>query len=404
MSQNLSDYRFVAKAMPNENARPREMSRTMAPHPLSYMELPYDPEYTLYNSRLTPEYLSHANDDDMYWAVRTGVIFRNTGELAIEFSGPDATTLLNRVFPRDVTSLKVGRCAYQFACYHDGGMINDGVLLRLAEDRFWMAQADGDLFKWYKAAAEGLDVKIHDPDVWISQIQGPRSLDVLAEVLDGGMPDPFRYFDCMEVTIANQKCWISRSGFSNELGWEVYLLPNTDIRAIGDKITQIGAKFDMLLTATPVFRARRIEAGLLNAGSDFDATTTPFDAGLGGFVQFGEHDFIGRKALEAAPRESRTWGMRLNTDGVAALGRTITQDGKVIGRVCTSGYSPYQGCGVCIVRMDDAKHGPKTVVDVALLDGSLCQGTLCTMPMYDAERLIPRGKLVDIPTKRIAAK
>ena len=99
MSQNLSDFRFVAKAMPNENARPREMSRTMAPHPLSYMELPYDPEYTLYNSRLTPEYLSHANDDDMYWAVRTGVIFRNTGELAIEFSGPDATTLLNRVSP-----------------------------------------------------------------------------------------------------------------------------------------------------------------------------------------------------------------------------------------------------------------------------------------------------------------
>ena len=403
MTINLSDFRFVAKAISNKGHRPRELARTMPAHPLSYMELPFDPEYTLYNSRLTPEALNTASDDEMYWAVRSNVIFRNTGELPIEISGPDAETLLNTIFTRSVSKIKPGRCSYQFACYHDGGMITDGVLLRLAEERFWMAQADGDLFSWYKAHAEGLDVVISDPNIWVSQIQGPKSLELLSALLDGNLPDPFRYFDCAEVSIAGQTCWISRSGFTNELGWEVYLLPETDIAAIGDKIMSIGAKFDILLTGTPVFRARRIEAGLLNAGSDFGADTTPFEAGLGNFVDFDDRDFIGRKALEVADKSSRTWGMRV-TGGIAQLGQVMRVGKTIVGRVCSSGYSPYQGCGVCIVRMDDPSMGPGTKVKVLCADGSTQQGELCTLPMYDEERLIPRGKRIAIPNRPITAE
>jgi aminomethyltransferase len=166
---------------------------------------------------------------------------------------------------------------------------------------------------------------------------------------------------------------------------------------------EVGSAFDILLTGTPVFRARRIEAGLLNAGSDFGAETTPFEAGLGGFVEFDDRDFVGRKALEAADKSCRTWGMRV-TGGVAQLGRVMTIDGRPVGRVCSSGYSPYQGCGVCIVRMDDPAQGPGTQVDVLCADGSTQTGELCTLPMYDADRLIPRGKLVDIPTSPIAAQ
>lgn len=402
LSPEITSVRFVVKALPNQGARPREFAHSMAPHPLCYQELPYDPEYTLYNDRLTPEALSNASDDEMYWKVRTEVVLRHTGELPIEISGPDAETLLNRVFTRDVSKVRAGRCSYQFACYHDGGMINDGVLLRLAQDRFWMAQADGDLFSWYKAHAHGLDVRVHDPNVWISQIQGPRSLEVLEAVLDGPMPEPFRYFDCAEVSVAGQPCVISRSGFSNELGWEVYLLPETDIPAIGDHILEIGEGFGMIITGIPVFRARRIEAGLLNAGSDFGADTTPFEAGLGAFVELDHREFVGRAALERASRACRTWGMRV-TGGVARLGRTITMDERVVGRVCSSGYSPYQACGVCIVRMDDAAHGPGTTANVEGTLGTRLDAELCTLPMYDADRLIPRGRLVDIPSRPIVA-
>ena len=402
MNSDLSSLRFVTKAIPNMGARPRELSHTMVPHPLSYQELPFDPEYTLYNNRLTPESLNHVTEDEMYWKVRTEVIFRHTGELPIEISGPDAESLLNRLFTRDVSKVKVGRCSYQFACYHDGGMITDGILLRLAQDRFWMVQADGDMFSWYKAHAHGLDVKISDPNVWVSQIQGPHSIEVLKSVASN-LPDPFRYFDLTEVTIAGQKAIISRSGFSNELGWEIYLMPDTDIAAIGDHILKVGETFGMTLTGAPVFRARRIEAGLLNAGTDFDDETTPFEVGLGHMVEFDHRDFIGREALEKAERACRTWGMRV-TDGVAILGRAIKVDDQVTGRVCSSGWSPYQGCGVAFVRMDDPTQGPGTHVQVEGIDGSVLEGELCTLPMYDKNRLIPRGKLVDIPTQPIPKK
>jgi aminomethyltransferase len=183
----------------------------------------------------------------------------------------------------------------------------------------------------------------------------------------------------------------------------VYLLPETDIAAIGDKIMSVGAEFNILLTGTPVFRARRIEAGLLNAGSDFGADTTPFEAGLGNFIDFDDRDFIGRKALENADKSSRTWGMRV-AGGVSQLGRVIWMGETVVGRVCSSGYSPYQGCGVCIVRMDNLSIGPGKKVHVLCTDGSTQEGELCSLPMYDEERLIPRGKLVDIPNHSIASE
>jgi aminomethyltransferase len=194
---------------------------------------------------------------------------------------------------------------------------------------------------------------------------------------------------------------VTRSGFTNELGWEFYLTPDIDITAVGDHILAVGEPFGMIITASGVFRARRIEAGLLNAGSDFDGTTTPFAAGLGGFVDFDKGDFIGRAALLDADRSCRTWGLRTN-GGVADLGDTVfisdeSVEGRPVGRVCSSGWSPFQQCGVAIVRMGDTTFGPGAAVDVECADGEVRSGELCAVPMYDPERLIPRGKLVEIP-------
>ena len=190
MHASLKKLRFSVKPIPVEGDRPLELARTMAVHPLTYQELPYDPEYSLYAGRLTIEKLSNATPDEMYWKARQEIIFRHTGEHPYQIAGPDALALLQRIFPRDVSKVKTGRCSYQFACYDDGGMITDGLLLRVADDVFWFAQADGDLFSWYKAHAIGLDVTISDPDVWVSQIQGPRSMELLEHLLDSDMPSP----------------------------------------------------------------------------------------------------------------------------------------------------------------------------------------------------------------------
>lgn len=398
MSEELRDLRFVVKPLPGEGVRPNDMATsTMKVHPLTYLELDHDPEYTLYNHRLTPARLNNATPDEMYWKVRREVVLRNTGELPIEIKGPDAEALLNRVFTREISNVRTGRCSYQFACFHDGGMITDGVLLRLDDDRFWMTQADGDIFSWYKAHAEGLEVEVFDPEVWVSQVQGPRSLDVLGEVVDGTYPEPFRYFDLAETTIAGQPVVISRSGFTNELGWEVYLGPGIDHAAVGDRIMEAGRPYGMIITSIEAFRPRRIEAGLLNAGTDFDATTTPFQAGLGAFVDMDKDDFIGKAALSRADKGRTVWGMRVD-GGIARLGRVISRDGVPAGRVTSSGWSPFQDCGVAIVRLDEAGLGPGTVFEVDCMDGSRRRGEICDLPMYDEAREIPRGKLTAVPS------
>lgn len=306
MNSPDTNLTFSVIATPAEDARPNELARTMAPHPLIYQEIPHNPNYTIYNRRLASVSMTTTSADEVYWMVRRKAILRHTGELPLEICGPDAEKLLNLVFTREIGEVKPGRCSYQFACYDDGGMITDGVLVRLSETRFWYVQAEGDLFSWLKAHARSMDVEISDPGIWVSQVQGPDSLKVLQATLDEDYPEPFRYFDVAEVSIAGQKVTLTRSGFTNELGWEFYLEPDIDIRAVGDRILESGKPFGMVPTSAEAFRTRRIEAGLLNAGSDFDENVDPFSAGLGHLVNFEKATFIGKEALLGKEKNRRT--------------------------------------------------------------------------------------------------
>jgi aminomethyltransferase len=210
------------------------------------------------------------------------------------------------------------------------------------------------------------------------------------------MPDPWRYFDWAEVSMAGQQVIISRTGFTNELGWEIYFRPENDIEMLGDLILEEGTKMGMILTATPGFRGRRIEAGLLSAGQDFSRYTTPFAVGLGRFIDFDCGDFVGRDALLKADRTCKSWGIRVE-GGIALRGRTLFQDGVGIGRVTSSTWSPYQVCGIGIVHLDADAQGPGDSVEVDCTDGTRHRAELCTLPMYDAKGEIVRGIDTRIP-------
>ena len=398
MNKTLNNLRFTVKPSISEGERALELARTIGVHPLTYQELPFDPEYSIYAGRLTPEKLSNATAEEMYWKVRRELIFRHTGEHPYEISGPDALKLLQKIFPRDISKVKKGRCSYQFACYHDGGMITDGILLRIDDDTYWFAQADGDMFSWYKAQAEGLNVKIVDPNVWVSQIQGPRSMELLDILTKTNISSNWKYFDCKEVNILGEKIIISRSGFSNELGWEIYFRQENDIEKLGDLILKEGSKMGMIITATPVFRCRRIEAGLLSAGQDFTNKTDPFSVGLGRFVDLEKDNFIGKEALKNSNKKCRTWGLRVEK-GTAMKGKNLRISGKIVGEITSSTWSPYQVCGVGIVRMQNNNMGPGTVVDVNCTNGKIQKGELCELPMYDPNGDIVRGKNKEIPNK-----
>lgn len=368
----------------------------MSRHPYFDIERPLGPHYTVYNRRFMACALDSQTAEEGYWLLRRKAAVLNTGEYPLQFEGPDAERLLNRLFTKDIAKLKPGRCGYGLPCYEDGCLITDGVLLRLAGDKFWYAQADGDFYGWARAHAAGLDVSITDPDVFVSQVQGPASLDILAAAAEDGVPEKFSYFATTSVRFGGQEVVISRTGYTNELGWEYYTEPHHDAEALWAHLSAAGAPFGMAIHGLDSMNIRRIEAGILNANSDFDASMTPFEAGLGRFVDAEKADFLGKAALATAPRGVRLMGVAC-PDGEPVIGGVVAQGGDEIGVVTAGVISPFLKSGIGYVRLADASHAAEEAVEIQCRDGAMRPGRLVETPFYDKAAEIPRGKRVDIP-------
>lgn len=371
----------------------------MSRHPYHAIEAPLGPHYTVYNRRYMAVCFDKVSTEDGYWLLKQKAALLNTGEWPIQFKGPDAEKLLNNLFTKDISKVKPGRCGYGLACDDTGGLIVDGVLLRLSEDLFWYAQADGDFFNWAKAHARGLNVEISDPQVYVSQVQGPNSLKILEAACDDGkLPSPFRYFGIARVNLGGQEIVITRTGYTNELGWEFYTEPHHDAEALWSHLGKAGEPFGLSIFGLDSMHIRRIEAGILNAGSDFDASITPFEAGIGRFVDMEKDDFIGKAALEKAPRGSRAIGLKCPL-GEPQIGGAVLIDGQIAGRVTAGALSPYLKHGIGLALMDQADLSAGTAVEINCIDGQIHPGELHNTPFYDPESEIARGKRIDIPER-----
>jgi len=329
---------------------------SLSRHPYHEIERPLGPHYCVYNRRLMACCFDDRSTVDGYWLLRQNVAVLNTGEFPLQFRGPDAERLLDKLFTKDITKVRVGRCGYGLACYEDGGLLVDGILLRLEDDCFWYAQADGDFYSWARAHAVGMDVEISDPEVYVSQAQGPKALDFLAAACDDGMPEPFGYFGIARVMLGGQEVVITRTGYTNELGWEYYTEPHHDAEALWKHLSTVGRDFGLEIFGLDAMHIRRIEAGILNAGSDFDYTTTPYDVGLGKFVDEDKDDFVGKEALAKASRQTRLHGVQC--DAEPHIGATVRIDGVDAGHVTAGAISPYLKHGIGIVRMNKSDHQP----------------------------------------------
>ena len=366
-------------------------------HPYHHIERPYGPHYCVYNRRQMACCFDDLDTEDGYWLLRQKAAVLNTGEFPLQFKGPDAERLMDKLFTKDMTELRPGRCAYGLACYEDGGLLVDGIVLRLEADLFWYAQADGDFYSWARAHASGMDVEISDPKVFVSQVQGPTSLKILEAACDHGMPDPFGYFAMTRVSLGGQLVVITRTGYTNELGWEYYTEPQHDAEALWQHLLNAGKSHGMQLFGLDSMHIRRIEAGILNAGSDFDHTTTPYDVGLGRFIDEDKADFIGKAALTGASREVRLSG--LTCEAEPHIGGEVCIGGQPAGRVSAGAISPYLQSGIGIALMHSPGFGEGDAVTIRCIDGELHPGKLAALPLYDQQAEIPRGKKVDVPTR-----
>lgn len=349
-----------------------------------------DALYSEYAGRLVLQSLGNDTVEE-YWNLRKSVGLFDVPERPLEIRGGDVVRFLNRAFTRPVDKLRVGRGSYGLLCHQGGGMVCDGILFRLADDRFWYVHADADVHMWLSALAVDYAVEIHDPNSWVLQIQGPKSLQVLERACDGGGPDEFRYFDAFEGSMGGQPVLVSRTGWSAELGFEVYNMdPSVDGPALWDHLIAAGAEFGMRGASQIAMNIRRIEAGILNYATDMDWHTTPYDMGLGAFVDLDSHDFVGRDALRNASRALRFSGFKCGSRKIP-YGAVLTSEGQPIGRVTAYDISPYLQCGVGFALLDSASGLECSAISVKDRAGEPCPIELVELPFYDTEKNIPRG-------------
>jgi len=354
--------------------------------------------YGVYADRYFPISVGN-NVESAYWSLRRKAVMYDVPEKPIQIEGPQAPEYLDKIFSRKISNMKVGRGKYAIACYEDGGIFIDGVFFRLEENKFWYVQPDGHLQTWLKAHQENYNVKISDPNSRVIQIQGPISKDIIIQLTNGSIDDNFKYYHSGYFKIANQSVYISRTGWTSELGFEIYTLgSDTNYKKIWDTINEIGKPMGMIFDGLESMDIRRIEAGILDNNTDFDQSMNPYDAGLGSLVDLSKDDFIGKKALEAFEKknEKKLYGITSEKPIVHRSNVYLTQTQKV-GYLSACTWSPTLNKFVGYVRFDHANNWKEHEVKVENVNGNLLECEIVDLPFYDKEKLIPKGLDKNIP-------
>jgi len=279
--------------------------------------------YSVYNHTYHPRH--YGDPIDEYHHLLEHVTLWDVGvEKQVEITGPDAFDFVNMLVPRDLNKCKVGQCKYVFVTSEEGGILNDPVLLRLGENHFWLSLADSDILLWAKGVAYrlGMNVQITEPDVGPMQIQGPKSKDVMVDLFGEGILD-VPYYSAVEHKLDDLDVVVSRTGYTSELGYEIYLRDaSRNGVKLWDKVLQAGEPHQLRVIGP--CHIRRIEGGILAHGCDMWYDTNPFEVGYGfentWMVDLDqEADFIGKDAL----RRIKAEGVRRKLVGVEMGGPSV---------------------------------------------------------------------------------
>lgn len=314
--------------------------------------------YTVYNHMLLPTVFRSVEED--YHHLKSAVqIWDVAVERQIELRGPDAGRLMQMLTPRDLRGMTAGQCFYVPIVDETGGMLNDPVAVKLAEDRWWISIADSDLLYWVKAIAHGwrLDVLVDEPDVSPLAIQGPKSDDLMARVFGDAIRD-VKFFRFGHFDFQGRDLVIARSGYSKQGGFEIYVEGSDIGMLLWNALMEAGKDLDVHAGCPNLIE--RIEGGLLSYGNDMTDDNTPHECGLGKFCNTGTAiGCIGRDALLRVSKEGPVQQIRaISIDGgkvpaCAEWWPILDAKGRRAGRVSSAAWSPDFDTNVAIgmVRM-----------------------------------------------------
>ena len=352
--------------------------------------------YDIYNHMYLPGY--YGDPVEEYWALLNGVTLWDVGvERIVEITGTDASTFTNSLTCRDLTKCAVGQGKYVLITAEDGGIVNDPVLLRVEENRWWLALADSDAGLWARGVAihSGLDVTVREPDVHPVQVQGPKSKDVIRTLFGDAVAD-LKYYWSAQSEVDGIPVVISRTGWTGEVGYEIYLRDGSRGGDLWDRIMEAGKPHDIRPIAP--CEARRIEAGIFNYGSDMTIENNPFEvSGLERLVETQEADYIGKAALERIRIEGvskKLVGIEFGGDALPfelSEKRPALHESQNVGTVTDLIWSPRLEKNIGYVWLPIELSEPGTQLEIESPDGSRVDAQSAAIPFIDPRKQVPLG-------------
>ena len=339
--------------------------------------------YTVYNHMLLPaafgsleESCDHLKKNVQVWDV--------AAERQVEISGKDAAKLIQLMTCRDLSKSKVGRCYYCPIIDENGNLVNDPVILKLAEDRWWVSIADSDVIFFAKGLASGnkFDVQIYEPKVDIFAVQGPKSFDLMEKIFGKKIKDlKFFGFDYFEFN--GVKHLIARSGWSKQGGFEVYVENTQSGLELYDQLFELGKEFNVKPGCPNLIE--RIESGLLSYGNDFDNNDNPFECGFGKYVNLDTNiNFLGKDKLKKIEKEGikrKLMGVLIETNKINLTTSLNIKDNNnnFIGELRSACYSPHfkKVIGIAMINQPYCKASESGIIEI---DGNSLSLKVCDLP------------------------
>lgn len=350
--------------------------------------------FTVYNHTYMPTLYTDSVTE--YWSLVNDVtVWDVSCQRQVEIKGPDAFKLIQFLTPRDMSKCQVGQCRYMVITDDQGGIVNDAVMLRLDENRFWLSPGDGDVLLWASgvAVASGFNVSVTEPDVSPLQLQGPKSPHVARELFGDDILG-MKYYRLKEITLDGIPLVISRTGWSGELGFELYLRDGRFGDQLWERVMEAGKPYDIAPIAPNQIRS--VEGGLLSYVSDISRDDNPYTLGFDWMVDFDqEYDFIGRKALMEIRKEGpkrRLVGVEMPGEPLSApnaeFWKIIARDVEV-GHVTRILHSPRlkRNIGYANVPVELADIGAR--LTLRTVDGDR-EIEVCDWPFVPAEKKMPQ--------------
>ena len=348
--------------------------------------------FSVYNHMYIPR--DFGDPEQNFWNLINSAILCDVAvERQVEITGDDASKFIQLLTPRDLSNFKVGQCKYILITNEEGGILNDPILLRLEENRYWISLADSDILLWAQGVAvnSGLKVKISEPDVSPLQLQGPNSGKIMEALFGQDILD-LKYYWHREEVLNGIPLLVSRTGWSSELGYEIFLRDHTKGDKLWEQIMEVGIPFDLKPGHTSSIR--RIEGGMLSYHADMDINTNPFELGLDRLVNLeGKEDFVGKTAL----KEIKEKGVSRKQVGLIIEGQPLSgpntrfweikYDEKIVGKVTSAVYSPRlkQNIALAMISVDLTAIG--TEVKINTYAGTL-GAMVVEKPFFDPKKLI----------------